>query len=271
MIIRRYVETHVPPLAATYASLAEKSAIAAAYAVPCASPVLRIGLGDLRDHVADLERPAYVAVENDHSDGCFIRAVATAFRARDIIQALENDWLVIEHGGGQGDVPRRVAALGARFRRVPRLVVIVDSDRMVPGVSGKGDRVAELLKEQGVNVHVLHLREAENYVPNRVLATLGKRRETYRRLDALKRLTPDQRGHFDMKHGFRAGIPEAQATLYADLPAGVMTRLSSGFGERVLESLAAQADALDETDFEGVGPGVAEELRSILAMLREIV
>jgi hypothetical protein len=142
---------------------------------------------------------------------------------------------------------------------------------MAPGVIGKGDEVAKLLKEQGVNVHVLHLREAENYVPNRVLATLGKRRETSRRLDALKRLTPDQRGHFDMKHGFRAGIPDAQATLYADLPVDVMTRLSSGFGERVLEALAAQADALDETDFEGVGPGVAEELRSILAMLREIV
>jgi hypothetical protein len=151
---------------------------------------------------------------------------------------------------------------------------LFDSDRWAPGTPEKNLHRIEELRALGVKIHVLTLREAENYIPNRVLRAVKPHRESSVRLAHLKRLTLDQRGHFDMKHGFKKtrGVPEQQQQLFASAPPDALHGLDEGFGQDLLKIFESMAERLTETDFvQDVGEAVPYELRGLLAMLREIL
>lgn len=240
-VIAAYLDRHAKHLAKGYTELARKAAVNhVAWAVANTQPPARVVPDDLRDHVADLERPAVVAVENNDSDGCFIKAIARVFGGMDLLHAIEEGWLVVDHGGGQPDACRRAQEEHAKFRCLGRVAALFDSDRMVPGAVQEIHHRADQLREIGVLVHVLELREVENYIPNRVLRSVTPHRETSRRLDALKQLSHAQRGHFDMKYGFgkTGGIPDSQASLFTGVPEQVIIRLMQGFGKNVIKDFA---------------------------------
>jgi hypothetical protein len=186
---------------------------------------------------------------------------------------VKRDWLVIDNGGGLAGACRRAREEREKFRLIPRVAALFDSDRMVPASSEKAHALAERLRGHDILVHVLEFREAENYIPNRVLHTLKPYHLIHPRIDALKRLSHEQRGHFDMKRGFdrTSGVPDSQKVLFAGVPSQVIAMLGQGFGSNVIEELGERADALGEADFAGLGPDVCRELRSILEMLRKIV
>lgn len=264
----------VPRLAPIYKQLVLKASKQQhAYRTSAAPAPVRISPEAVKECVEDLSRPAVLVVENDHSDGMFVRGIARLFRDSDILEAVEKRWLEIEHGGGT-DTYRRARDKYESFPRVKRAATLLDSDRWAPGTPAKNaDRIAEL-RALGVRVHVLTLREAENYVPNKVLHAVKPIRTSSARLDHLKKLDHAQRGHFDMKYGFRKtkGVPEKQRELFASTPPKVLTGLDSGFGQNILKVFESMADRLSEADLaRDVGEDVPGELRGLLAMLREIL
>src|SRR5262249_13891263 len=115
-------------------------------------------------------------VEDQDSDGCFIRVLARVLQADQVLRALSQGWLEIEHGGG-GSLAKVAESAVGRYRRLVRVAALLDSDRMVPGQRTNSHEKADRLRLLGVLVHVLELREAENYVPNRILRTIGRPRD----------------------------------------------------------------------------------------------
>jgi len=273
-VARAYFAEHAPSLAATCADLAMKGTVAGQAWTPAAerSSLVRVHAEDLHEHVEDLCRSAVLVVEDQDSDGRFIHALAVAFGADRILLALQKHWLAIDHGGGSGGVAKVAKIAAARFHRCARVAALFDSDRLVPGThTGSYDK-AKTLVEAGIVVHVLALREAENYVPNRVLFTCDRKpSQASRKLDALKTLTPAQRGHFDMKHGFRNSVPAEQSELFARLDPKVTAALKEGFGSDLLHRMDAMSGQLTESDFTSIAPDIVAEIRSLLGEIAKVI
>jgi hypothetical protein len=270
----RYFAVHAPALRAA-AELGRKGAVAMAWRGPAdQGAVVRVCRADLADSAADLCRAAELAVEDRESDKHFVEAVARAFGAARITRAIEERWVEFPHGGGSRLVVVATDAI-TRFRRVPRVGALLDSDRLVPGQRTLAYDKRDQLRQAGVAVHVLELREAENYVPNRVLAAARSRAATSRRLDHLKQLNPQQRGHLDMKKGFGPAhqppvVPIAQRGLYGGVDAAVLRALRGGFGSGLLQRMNECHD-LREQDFAHLGDDVTDELRRMLATLSSVI
>lgn len=269
-----YLNEHAPKLAQAYETLASKGTVASAWtATPAQGPVIQITSATLVNHSADLRCPAVIVVEDQESDGHFIKALCTVFRATRIQKALAEDWLRIEHGGGSGGVVKVSKVNANRFRLVKRVAALLDSDRLLPGQQTKAHKQAAHLASGGVIVHVLEFREAENYVPNRVLAGTRNHGWASVKLTHLKRLTEQQRAYFDMKKGFAASgeiLPD-QRLLYASLGVRVTQELRGGFGSDLLRRLEEDSATLTERDFDGLGTGVVPELRGLLDKLASVI
>jgi hypothetical protein len=271
----RYLAEHAPHLASTYTELGRKGTVAAAWSGTIDTNAVRIAAADLAEHTSDLCRPALLIVEDQGSDGCFIRGLARSLQADRVLQALSRGWLEIEHGGG-GSLARVVESAAGRYRRLVRVAALLDSDRMVPGQHTNSHEKAERLRLLGVLVHVLELREAENYVPNRVLQAIGRPRDASRKLDLLKRLTQHQRGYYDMKIGFGPvngppTLPGEQAGLFADLDADALLGLRGGFGRDLLKRMEDDSGHLTERDFASLGADVLAELRALLSTVISVI
>lgn len=268
----RYFETYTPMTSSAYLDLGRKGLVAASWRQPGTTALVRITLNDLADAAEDLCRPAVLIVEDLRSDGCFVRSIATVFRADHLLKALSSGWLVIGHGAGE-----RLAMVAEeerrRFRCKVRVVALLDSDRLRPLERTKAHQKADYLQTLSVLVHVLELREAENYVPNRVLSTT---KDARRKLQYVKRLSLTQRGHYDMKNGFRQkngtfAIHGEQRELFDGLDDEIVQALGNGFGQDLLATLERQCGSLTEEDFSKLGPEVADELRKLLSMISGVV
>lgn len=273
--IDAFIERNMaPPRVPVYKQLARNAAKQQlAYRARAAPQPVQISPEDLKEHVDDLDRPAVLVVENDGSDRSFVKAIAKIFKATDILEALDKRWLEIGHGGG-GDIYRRAREEHESFRRVKRAAALLDSDRWTPGTAEKNAHHIAKLRALGLRLHVLTLREAENYVPNKVLHAVKPVRTSSTRLGHLKKFDHAQRGHFDMKHGFRKtnGVPTQQRELYAQVDSRTIDGLENGFGQSLLPAFESMADRLTEADLaRDVGEAVPDELRALLAMLREIL
>lgn len=126
-----YFEIHTPKMVSTYLELGRKGLVDAAWRPRGTTTLVHITLSDLDDIAEDLCRPAVLVVEDLHSDGCFVRAIAKVFRADHLLKALSSDWLVIRHGAGErlGLVAKEDRRL---FSREVRVVALLDSDRRRP-------------------------------------------------------------------------------------------------------------------------------------------
>ncbi|MFE4177508.1 hypothetical protein ACFRR7_36645 [Streptomyces sp. NPDC056909] len=271
-----YLRKHAPKNAQAYVELARKSMVAAMWSGSSDAPTtVRVEAENLRDYVADLVRPALVVVEDRDSDGHFIRALACVFASQRLLKALENGWIELEHGGG-GSLARIAGSTAEKFKVCIRAVAILDSDRMTPNQATQSHRKAEQIQKLGISVHVLELREAENYAPNRTLAETGRKRDASRRLAHLKKLTPEQRGHYDMKYGFgpvdkEPKIPAEQSSLYDGVDRLTLMGLRGGFGKNVLKVLEDTSHNLTSRDFEALGVNILSELRSLMTKISNVI
>jgi hypothetical protein len=266
-----FLPRHLPQQAQTYLELARDGLVGQRgwTGTSQATEVVRVERADLDDLSADLCRPAVLVLENHESDGYFITAIAHAFGADRVRTALVREWLQIEHGGG-GDLVKVAERAAGRFRRLTRVVALLDSDRLVPRQRTANDDNAERLAASRIVTHVLILREAENYAPHRVLAAIGRRREAADKLRAFKTLDRDQRGHFDMKKGFGPTngppkIKEEQTVLYANLGRQARFALRGGFGQDILKRMHDSRESLSAKDFAHLGETAVAELRELLA------
>jgi hypothetical protein len=216
------------------------------------------------------------------SDADFLRHVAAAFGRDRITTALTRGWLEPRHAGGKDRMVIFATEETKRFMKCPRVVALLDSDSCYPGHRTRCHEIAERLARSGVPAHVLALREVENYVPNLILAGLSPRRVNRRVLEALKTLTPQQRGYFDMKAGFGPvtrdpEVKPAQQELYSGLSPRIRRDLRGGFGNDLIHEMTRQLTRtgarLAEEDFAGVSDGAetVDELRSLLDMVESVI
>jgi len=273
-VVKRYFATHAPTIADTCVSIAQKGTVAATWrGAVAAERTLTIRCADLVDCTQDLCAPAVLVVEDAESDGAFVRSVLTALAAARLQRALSSGWLQIEHGGGERTA-KVAASTRSRFRKTARVLVLLDSDRLLPDQRTAVHVKADDLVKQGIVVHVLERREAENYTPYRVLAAIGRRPAATQKVAMLRRMSPAQRGFFDMKNGFgpTSGPPVVspeQSALYQGVPHYVLSGLRGGFGKDILRRM--ENHTLSEHDFASLGEGVLVELKRLLTALNALV
>jgi hypothetical protein len=215
-----------------------------------------------------LGEPLFLIVENAESDGAFVRATSELYAA-DLWLALENLWLKAEHAGGKGEFAKRADELLASGVPPWRIAVLMDSDRLVPGLLPTANaKIQEKLEERGIRVFPLFKREAENYLPP---SLLGKGLK----VKVFLGLSPVQRDHFDMKKGFtkeRNGtvvIPYQQQKLYEDLSEWQLEQLAGGFGKSIGDRFKDARLSSEEMSF--VCQTHPEELEHLLTSLQEML
>lgn len=277
-----YLHANLPTLADTYLDLARKGTVATQSWTPGdrqdqQDRIVRVSHANLCDMSSDLRRPAVLVVEDQDSDGCFVRALATIFGFGRVTTAISLGWLEIDHGGGCDGLVRVAQSDAKRYRCLIRVVALLDSDRKTPDERTPNHDKRDRLSLAGIAAHVLRLREAENYVPNRVLAGTGRHGQAAaQKLKLLKQLTPDQRGYYDMKHGFGPTakdpvIPTSQQELYTSLQLPTLRGLRCGFGNDLLQRLERASTSLTENDFAGIGDTVVAELRGLMTTLDSVI
>jgi hypothetical protein len=225
---------------------------------------VRVTLEELRDLVADLSQAAVILVEDSRNDGSFVRALIETLGAEAHVTALRNYWLVIEHAGGTGRLESRTEEFCARFRRLDRVVVLLDSDRNSPNEQTASHTKKEDLakKPRVADVHVWEWREVENYVPGTVWRTHFPYKDD--QVDALLAMLPKQRGYLDLKKG---GWKDS--TISSQLAPEVRRSWAKGFPLRGLV-LVPERTTLTREDFEELGPDAMAELETFLAMIDRI-
>lgn len=293
-----FLERHVPVLAQVYLLLAQKASMAQAWAPHGGTTdVVTVAGETLTADLRDLERPAVLVVENAIYDWQMIEALARLLGCGDVIDAKENSRLGVYNGGGKDGAARHAVDQAAQFSRIKRVVLVIDSDSFHPTDRTGNHMKAEAAAREGVSSHVLSFREMENYIPNRVLARQPKRAvgmpSMAKRLESLKNFSPEQRAHFDMKHGFKgkaqkgsdqkgrharkAGttyvIPPRHGDLYDEVAERDLFALQEGFGTE-LPGLFLQEvirGGISERDLDGLGPGAKQELQAMFEMIRGVI
>ncbi|MFD7719503.1 hypothetical protein [Streptomyces sp. NPDC059814] len=296
--VHAFLERHVPVLAQIYLLLAQKASMVQAWAPHGgAAGVVRVAGETLAADIRDLERSAVLVVENATYDWQMIEALARLLGCEDVIDAKDDSRLGVYNGGGKDGAVRHAVDQAAQFFRTKRVVLVIDSDSFHPTDRTGNHEKAEAAAREGVNSHVLRFREMENYIPNRVLARQPKRivemSSMAKRLESLKNFSPEQRAHFDMKHGFKgkpqksldrkrrhaskAGtayvIPPRHGDLYDEVGEQDLITLQEGFGTDLpgLFLREVMRGGVSERDLAGLGPGVKQELQSMFETIRGVI
>jgi hypothetical protein len=272
-----YMRTQVPNLADSYISLARKGAVQVQWVGTVERPsAVTVQSDNLTELAHDLSRPAILVVEDHNSDGSFLITLCKIFGVERPVDALSRGWLEIRHGGGGGSLPSVTMTEIGLFKTQIRVAAMMDSDRLLPGERTDAHDKADMLRKSGAVVHVLELREIENYIPNRALAAVRPHRTSSNRLKFLKELSSDQRGVYDMKIGFGPAssspkIPPKQIPIFANLSQQTLRGLRSGFGKNVAGCMTQMVGSLTERDFGGISASVVAEIRTLLQNIAGIL
>ncbi|GAA2250577.1 hypothetical protein GCM10010232_43130 [Streptomyces amakusaensis] len=293
-----FLQRHVPTLAQIYLLLAQKASMAQAWAPRSgAAGVIRMAGETLTGDIRDLERPAVLVVENAVYDWQMIEALARLLGCEDVIDAKEGSRLGVYNGGGKDGAIWHAVDQAAKFSRIKRVVLVIDSDSFHPADRTGNHEKADSAAREGVSSHVVSFREMENYIPNRVLARQPKKvvgmPSMAKRLESLKALLPEQRAHFDMKHGFKgkpqkgagqkgrharqAGTAYSVPSRHGDLYGGVAERdlitLQEGFGTDLPDLFLQEVmrGGISERDLDGLGLGAKQELKSMFEKIRSVI
>lgn len=220
-----------------------------------------------------LEQPVYVVLENSEADWNFLKAMARAFKALAVEQAMNDHWIMPFHAGGTGEFKKRIQELLQRGVVGWRIVAFLDSDRLTPGpLAQSTEKKVQGIESAGIKTIVLFKREIENYLPD---AAIDDKRHHNVYISLLS-LTRQQRDYFDMKQGFEQDkvtgkpmIPPEQQALFAGVNPWHLSRLVGGFGKRIGDRFADQAFLRDEMNAVCVTcPG---EIEHILRTLEELL
>jgi hypothetical protein len=267
-----YLPRHHPTLADTYAAMARMAAVRsdAWTGTSQADTVVVVSRADLLDHADDLCRAAVVVVENLPNDRYFLTTVIHVFGPEKLREAVHRNWLEFRHSGGADPVPVVAEQEAANFRRVIRVVALFDSDSYTADqVSRHRDKARRLLDQQ-IDAHILLRREAENYVPDRVLREIGHHGRAADKVALLNRMLPHQRGYIDIKNGLSGPVKPEQATMVASLDQDIREGFG-GFGGGVLKQMYELRHRLTEAAFVAMDAEAADDLRKLLALINSKV
>ena len=179
-----------------------------------------------------------ILVENRHSDGPFVERVV-----KELDLPLRQLWgrpgapIRFDSLGGRGQMQQEVGNR-AQVTPRPRLVAVIDSDRKGPGdpESRYARRLRNTCEAHGLSCWVLAKREAENYLPRRLLSERPNVGDShYRRVEAWDRLSGDQKDFFDTKRGLPDAPSATEQELFDGLSDTDRNVLAEGFGPNVHE------------------------------------
>ena len=182
------------------------------------------------------DEPLVILVENRDSDGAFVARVVTELdRSLHGVWGREGEPIRFDSVGGIDQMPQEVERRTRAVPYRPRLVAVSDSDRKGPGdsESGKAQRLRETCDRHDLPCWVLAKREAENYLPQVLLA--ARPNTDQRRVEAWGRLDDVQKDFFDMKDGLPEALSTIEEALFNDLSDADREILSTGFGRHVHE------------------------------------
>lgn len=214
-----------------------------------------------------LEQAVQLILENGTADWHFVHTVARSYARSELLLAMKNQWILPDHAGGKGEFRKRFDELVRRGIPPWRIAVLMDSDRLAPGpLPEDNDKKRRQLEALGVQVFVLHKREAENYLPPSLLD--GKDlRDTH---SSLRNLSREQQDHYDMKKGFKSTtLTATEEPLFGAVSEWHRRRLVGGFGPSIgdrFKDATIDREELDEMC--STRPG---ELEEILQALEEML
>jgi hypothetical protein len=232
--------------------------------------VLTCSAEDARRILAD---PLYLVLENATSDWCFVRALVTTFERTRLAHAVDRYWLVPDQAGGSGELVKRARSLIEQGKAAWRIVVLMDSDRLAPGLLPRSvaQRI-DALNELGASVITLHKREVENYLPGSLLDSS----RTHDAYVSWRSLSREQQDYYDMKYGFardpatgEAVVDDAHLGLFDSANPWHLKRLIGGFGRAIGEQFTGtQLDRAELATLCATCPG---ELERLLDTLEELL
>lgn len=178
--------------------------------------VVNFGAFNTRVHPLDaivfLSTPFQVIVENEWFDGSFLLWMAKALGFERLIQAYRRGRFIFRHAGGKDSIPRSAAVFSkgvwprrnGDYERAFRLwlCVLLDNDARYPGETPNAT-IIEQTMDLVAFVHQLRRRSIESYIPPERLRRIDGSPAFHRKVDALFRLTEEQRLHYHMKKGFK--------------------------------------------------------------------
>lgn len=153
-------------------------------------------------------QPVLIILENDLNDSHFFNVIFSNFPeiSKKIRHHKKNAWLKYSNAGGCTNIINHINAIITSYAALPkdnfrylRCFVLIDSDKYYPAMklNNARDTLITFLKDNNIPHHILEKREAENYIPNEVLVTVGG---DY--LQSYMNLNPTQKDFFDVEKGF---------------------------------------------------------------------
>jgi hypothetical protein len=233
-----------------------------------------------QDCLTFLAQPFSVIVENEWFDGAFLLWMARALKRDNFIDAYRSNRFVFRHAGGKGSLERSASVLSrgvwptpnGRHSRAMRLwaCAVLDNDAKYPGHAPNAALIVGL-EPWVAFVHELERRSIESYLPHTALKRYDRSHQFKDKVDALFRLTNDQRRHYNMKNGLRLKedanptsatylsaleIEPQEKTLFGSIQAADWPRLASGFGKKLSaiytddqhRPIAADTNAIEDND-----------------------
>lgn len=194
-----------------------------------------------------MREPLVVLLENTESDGAFVDAVLGVLGSSTLASLLQIEPAPVKYDspGGSGEIMKRLerALDDPAWEGVPRrFIVLTDSDARAPGLcSKKARQIAEHCRKRGVSCHVLEKRAIENYLPQQVLdewSAAPARTSCRPWVEAISRLSSEQRDHFPMKRGLESDPhDEIHQSLYGTLAPADRRVLARGMRKQTLPEL----------------------------------
>lgn len=245
------------------------------------------------DCITFLSQPFSVIVENEWFDGAYLLWMAKVVDREKFISSYRANHFVFRHAGGKGSLARSAVVLSKgvwptpndRSVRAMKLwaCVVLDNDAKFPRHNPNAI-IKEELTPLVSFIHELARRSIESYLPYTALTRYDNTSGFKEKIDALSRLTKDQRKHYHMKNGFRydrqqspskvdyaaaAEVHANEKNLFCSVPDSDWPRLASGFGKKLSSIFVENHFRPDSNDKTAIDNDDILELRILIDAIYE--
>lgn len=177
-----------------------------------------------------LKQALTILVENRFTDKLFVNTVLNNLGPPELTDFRQKvpDAIQFDSGGGNGELRKIVEDYidKANSSNIPvRAVALVDRDGAEPQQNSQ--RVFDLCATKNIKCHMLKKYAIENYIPDRIFFFWAVSMEDRKKVEALCRLTPQQRDTFHMKKGFSS--PTTDKTMFSSVSLTDQDLLKTGF------------------------------------------
>jgi hypothetical protein len=229
----------------------------------------------LADSIRFLQRTFSALLEDLVSDRKFLLKMATGEQRSALLELEKRGLLTFVHGGGISSMPRFIDTwLAEGCHGHLRRWALFDSDALRPSEpSDQSEALRRKCVAANVPHHQLTRRNIENYVPSFALHhwALKDWRHRERLFKAFRRLSNDQRNHYNMKEGFKRDRDrqgKSAGNLFDGVSAADMAALETGFDKAIGEAFATEVVREEHLKRDGSWGEMNPVVTDLVALLR---